>query len=254
MARRRALKHFLLEPLYRAAARVPKKGVRVLLYHAVNDSGARVAVPPRLFAAHLAALKESFQFVDAHTVARYLRGEAKIPPRALLLTFDDGYRDNLTHALPLLERYHIPAIIFLATGLLGKSLPTREGGSLPLLSAQEVRSLAHHPLLAFGSHFHTHERLSRLPEEVVRKQARVSRAIVEDLTGTTPSFAAYPFGDWNRSVWNAARECYDAVFGISPGSLTPESDPASLPRNAVDAETSVAMLRGIAAIGRILHL
>ncbi|GIW68625.1 MAG: hypothetical protein KatS3mg100_119 [Candidatus Parcubacteria bacterium] len=251
----RLLKHFALESAYRLAARFPREGLRVLLYHAINDSGEPVAVPPRLFAQHLAALREhGYFFIHATTLAQFLRGESSLPARAVLLTFDDGYRDNLTNALPILEKYEAPAMIFLISAKLGKTLRARNGNVLPILSHAEVRSLSSHPLLTFGSHFHTHTKLTRLSSARVRDEALCSRRIIEDAAGYAISFAAYPFGDWDQRVQEAVSGVYEGCFGVTPGSLTSQSPKLALPRNAIDSATTPAMARGIAAVGRVIRV
>ncbi len=61
----------------------------------------------------------------------------------LAITFDDGFRDNLTVALPLLEKYNLPATVFVTADFIGKE---------NYLSTEELQTLASHPLITIGSH------------------------------------------------------------------------------------------------------
>ena len=73
------------------------------------------------FAGHLEFLVRHYKPVKATDVEAWIAGERDLPPRAVLLTFDDGQRNNLTHAAPILRKYEVPAIVFLATACVGSS-------------------------------------------------------------------------------------------------------------------------------------
>jgi peptidoglycan/xylan/chitin deacetylase (PgdA/CDA1 family) len=96
----------------------------VLMYHRVapGASGplAHLTVPPERFAWQMAKLRERGCVPQRQQeVAAWLAGRGTLPPRAVVVTFDDGYADNVTHAFPVLERHRIPAVTFVVTGKLG---------------------------------------------------------------------------------------------------------------------------------------
>src|SRR5262245_29521262 len=95
------------------------------MYHKVNDvDGNPVTVPPTLFDEQMAQLRELGYTVVSleHVLAHYLEG-APLPPRAVLITFDDGYLDNLENALPILERHAYAAVLFVPIGFLEERRP-----------------------------------------------------------------------------------------------------------------------------------
>lgn len=103
----------------------------VLAYHRVADpaapgfvgySGTASATPDE-FARQVAWLVDRFHPVGLGDLARAVEGAGSLPPRPLLVTFDDGYRDNLTAALPVLERHGVPMTVFLATDHIGTDVP-----------------------------------------------------------------------------------------------------------------------------------
>jgi peptidoglycan/xylan/chitin deacetylase (PgdA/CDA1 family) len=108
-----------------ARSRVVGRGL-VLLYHRVWDSAQEIVpdvfslcVTPRHFTEHLQLIQESYTPISLQAMVKGIQ-ERDLPPRAVAITFDDGYADNLSHAKPLLEEYEIPATIFVISGSLGK--------------------------------------------------------------------------------------------------------------------------------------
>lgn len=98
------------------------RGALILVYHRVSDSRLdpwSLSVSPGHFAEHLAVLRRSFHPVSLQDVGRSIQNQENIIDRSIVLTFDDGYADNLYTALPLLERFAIPATIFITTGAIG---------------------------------------------------------------------------------------------------------------------------------------
>ena len=94
----------------------------ILLYHRVFDAVTDpqlLCVRAQHFAEHLAHLKQRYQVVSLRALLDAVR-ERSLPERAVAVTFDDGYADNLWNAKPLLERHDVPTTIHVATGLLGQ--------------------------------------------------------------------------------------------------------------------------------------
>lgn len=90
----------------------------ILMYHRVTDIKTdpwSLCVTPQHFSEHLEVLKKSTRMMRLDQLAHYLQ-RGKIPRRSVVITFDDGYGDNLHTAKPLLERYDTPATFFLTTG------------------------------------------------------------------------------------------------------------------------------------------
>lgn len=107
----------------RARAVVTRRlgGVTILLYHRVaqlDRDPQQLAVAPGVFADHMAHLRDHCTPVRLRDVPGLLRSR-RLPPRPVAVTFDDGYRDNLLTAKPVLERLGVPATVFVASGYVG---------------------------------------------------------------------------------------------------------------------------------------
>jgi peptidoglycan/xylan/chitin deacetylase (PgdA/CDA1 family) len=112
-----------------------ERTLRVLMYHKVNDLWPNpTTVPTAVFAEQMALLGElGYAPVSLEQVRDHYLSGAGLPEGATLITFDDGYRDNLEHALPILQRHGFPAVIFVPIGFLD--------GDRPLPHEEALRAL-----------------------------------------------------------------------------------------------------------------
>jgi peptidoglycan/xylan/chitin deacetylase (PgdA/CDA1 family) len=111
----------LLRPMVSVAARLRRgASVPILTFHRVNDDQDPffAAMATSVFAARMEHIARHYTVLTVEDLVVRLR-EGHVPRKALALTFDDGYRDNLTHAVPILARFGLPATIFLTTGYIG---------------------------------------------------------------------------------------------------------------------------------------
>jgi peptidoglycan/xylan/chitin deacetylase (PgdA/CDA1 family) len=177
------------------SAMTERPGAIILMYHSVaQDDKARFIEPrnriaPRLFERQMAYLREARRVVSLSRLVDEIAAGESPPAGTVCITFDDGYRDNLTVAAPLLEKYRLPATLFLVTGLVERGetqwsdtlhwlfgCATRHGLSLPLLGPGRVnlavyaeRTRAHrllHAHLLESMHDHRMELLLELERQL----------------------------------------------------------------------------------------
>ena len=96
----------------------PKNGALILYGHRVqdDDEGDLQGLRPSWFDEQLAYLSQHYEFLSLSRLINCYEERQPIPPNSVIITFDDGFRDNFTNAYPLLQRYHVPATVFLVTG------------------------------------------------------------------------------------------------------------------------------------------
>lgn len=129
--------------------------------------------------------------------------------RLVALTFDDGFRDNLTVALPLLEKYRMPMTIFVTAGFLG-----RDG----YLSTDELRELSQHKLITVGAHGLWHRHFNQLSPVDARFELVESRRLLADITGKHVDLLAWPYGECTPELERLSEETgYRASWSVWKG-------------------------------------
>ena len=169
-------------------------------------------VTPRQFTTQLRYLRAGgYEAISFHDLLAYRRGEAELPARPILITFDDGYRSILEFALPALRAHDLFATVFVVTGLLGQTNQwDADELQEPLLSADEVRcaKAAGHDV---QSHTRTHRDLNHLSDADALAELRESRLELQRIVDAPVRVVAYPWGNPDHRVCRLADEAgYDA--------------------------------------------
>ncbi|MER7172063.1 polysaccharide deacetylase family protein [Streptomyces mesophilus] len=184
------------------------QAVPILMYHAVAHAPAPatrdLSVAPEAFAEQMDVLAAGgFTPVTTARLAAAWRDGKPLPPKPVLITFDDGYEGVHGHALPVLARHDFTATVFVTTGWLRGAYDT--GGALDtMLDWQQVRALAQAGI-EIGGHSHTHPQLDQLAEDALWFELLRCREIVGDETGSRPDSFAYPYGYSDASVRRLVR-------------------------------------------------
>ena len=224
--------------------------VPVLMYHEITSSpsgSARLAVSPRSFAAQLAYLQEAgFSGVTAGQLAAALADRTPLPPRPVVLTFDDGFADFHQVALPILQKYGFTATLFMTTGWIRDA--ERRAVSPPgvMLTWSQLAEVAAAGI-EVGGHTHQHPQLDQLTARVAREELAASRRLLEDGLGACVAGMAYPFGYSNASVRRLTADVgYSYAYAVANRRAGPRADRYALPRLTVSRSTRLSTYRQIA--------
>lgn len=222
--------------------------VRALTYHRVGDVPKDAfCVNREDFEQQMRRLAETSRAVSQDEVEAFVAGKYQVAPGACLVTLDDGNISNLTEALPILERYQVPAVCFVTPSLVGADfdgLPER------YMDWDELRALDASPLITIGSHAYTHRSLGLMPIAEAQDEARRSKDELEDGLGHEVRSFAYPFGtrsDYSSATDRALADAgYTIAFNSMHGAIKAGADPISLPRVKVEGAEGLWMFERVA--------
>lgn len=227
--------------------------IPILMYHQIGgrpEAADRLAVSPDTFAGQLARLQAGgYTTLTAAALAAALAdGGPELPPRPVVLTFDDGFADFHSRALPLLQRYGFTATVFVTTGWIADG-PARPGADRPgrMLSWSQIAEAASAGV-EIGAHSHSHPELDQLGEDMLRFELKHSKGLLEDRLGRPVPGLAYPFGYSNAAVRRMAREAgYRYACAVANTTVGPGWDDMALPRLTVRQSTTLRAFEQIAA-------
>ena len=220
--------------------------LRVLMYHKVNDQPENpVTVPTSAFAEQMAHLRElGYAVVGLDAVLdHYVEGKA-LPDKAVLITFDDGYRDNLENALPALEAHGYPAVLFAPVGYVGERQPlphdehlAERGVINPTLDWGELRELEQAGVRV-ESHGISHRPLAELEVDEAAREIAISKLRLEERLGRPVRAFAYVKGSeahYRPVHLSLLRQAgYDVGFTSVSGANGPATDRFRLRRYNVE--------------------
>jgi peptidoglycan/xylan/chitin deacetylase (PgdA/CDA1 family) len=238
------MKRLLKELFFRLALPTPLPADRavILMYHSVSDRADYFSsVSPEAFGEHMKYLADKkYEVITLGELVRRLQSKEPLGG-AVVITFDDGYEDNLTTVYPVLKQYGFPATIFVTTGLVGK----QDKRQMQMLTADQLRTLESSGLFSIEPHTASHPRLSKLAKDAAREEIEQSRTTLETLLGKKCTTFAYPYGDYNAETLEVVRAAgFDAAVTVVEGTVSSTSNLVELPRVSIDRSTTPTQLRG----------
>ncbi len=204
----------------------------ILTYHGVSETRQKNCVPVDIFKEHLAYLSDHYKVVSLSDLLNKFASNKEFSEDLVVLTFDDGYENFLKYAYPLLQKYQLPATVFIPAKLIDQYNSwdydaNSEYPYLKIMSLEELRSLDPE-LIEIGSHTSNHLRLSLLDDEQLVEEIVESKKILENLLQRDIKYFAYPYGELNdfderavrlisESNYNAALSTHFSRFDLNNG-------------------------------------
>lgn len=165
-----------------------------------------------------------------------LQGRKPLAPRAVVLNFDDGCENFYEHALPILEEYKYPAIVYAVAGLSGKTaawLAADGHPTPPLMTDARLRQIADRGI-EVGSHAYSHTRLEGVDAAALEYEVSGSKQHLEDVLGRPVTHFCYPYGSHDQAAMVATEAAgYRSAVTCQRGAATRAFDVLALPRKAI---------------------
>jgi peptidoglycan/xylan/chitin deacetylase (PgdA/CDA1 family) len=248
MREQRAKRRF--EAILARSAHARRAGRTVVLcYHSVHPSKRLASATPRLFEQQIEWLQEHCDIVPYDSIRRLTSSSNSGKP-VVAITFDDGYEDNYTYALPILLAHEIPATVFVTTGLIDRDPRIiRRFSRLWRASDDDVRGLSWTQVsemreagLEIGAHTHSHPNLFKIEEHKVLEEIGNSRTRLEEHLEEPVRLFAYPFGKprqhlSGRTVDLVASLGFESAATICYRGARPTDSPLSIPRFPVTKDS-----------------
>lgn len=221
--------------------------VPILMYHQVAPRPAetfrKYTVTPRAFAAQMAWLAlAGYAPVTLDRLVEARGGGRALPPRAVVITFDDGFQGCADYAVPVLRARGFTAVFFIVAGLVGGTsawLLAERGVELAMMGWPTIRALDAAGF-QIGAHTMSHPRLAGLAPADCRRELGDSRRRLEDELGRAVRHMAYPFGSYDEAARAAAAEAgYRSACSVRIGLSPAGDDPLALRRVPVLGQDSL---------------
>ena len=220
--------------------------LRVLMYHKVNDlPGNPLTMPVSLFDEQMDQLRQlGYTVVDLDAVlAHYVDGKP-LPSQAVLITFDDGYHDNLENAARVLRKYDYPAVLFVPIGYLGDPLPlpheehlATQGILNRTVDWDELADLEREGI-RIESHGISHRPLAHLEVDEAAREITLSKLRLEERLGRPVRAFSYVKGSeahYKAVHLSLVRQAgYDVAFTAVSGANSADTDPLQLRRYNIE--------------------
>lgn len=187
------------------------KSVPVLMYHSIDyEKGNELRVPKGAFREQMSYLKQNgYTTLTLDELYDFFINNKPVPNKSIVITFDDGYKDNFENAYPVLKEFGFNATIFVITSTVD--------ANKNYLTSPQIKELEENGI-DIESHTVKHEQLDKLTYAEQLTTLKNSREYIEKLLGKQKKYTAYPFGKWNDDTIKAVKEAgYSMVFTTESG-------------------------------------
>jgi peptidoglycan/xylan/chitin deacetylase (PgdA/CDA1 family) len=187
----------------------PQLDHRILMYHSIGEKVIRD--PSNMYSINESAFRQQMEYLSNKFTDNIVGLSTDIlenKNNSVAITFDDGYRDNLYIASPILEELKIPYTVFVSTEYI-------KDKNNNFLSASELKELANMPGASIGSHGVTHASLAQCSDKELKNELVDSKHYIEDVIGKKINSIGYPSGSVDQRVVNAVMEAGYQLGGTS---------------------------------------
>jgi len=171
----------------------PRYSVPILTYHSFDYREGLLSVAPENFERQMRYLKnKGFSVIGLDELAEGIKNRRRFAHNTVVITIDDGYKNNFTYAYPILKKYGFPAIIFLITNNIG--------ANADFLNWDEAREMSKNNIF-FGGHTKSHPYLPLVDKkDIARDEISGCRKAIEEHLGLPVDYFCYPLGGFTEGA------------------------------------------------------
>lgn len=230
---------------------IRNRDIPILMYHQfveTKDDGGKIKlyVTKKTLEIQLKIIKflgyETITFEDLDKIGLENRDKKKY----IILTVDDGYKDNYNILFPLLKKHNMKVVIYLVTGV-NYNRWTRESDDekrFDLMNEKEIREMNESGLVEFGGHTLTHPSMVKLDTDSLIKEVNNNKDYIEKLLGKKLVSFAYPYGHQSLRVQNIVKHAgYRFAVSTDSGTGILDQNLFDIRRTAIDKTSLIDFLR-----------
>jgi peptidoglycan/xylan/chitin deacetylase (PgdA/CDA1 family) len=218
--------------------------IPILMYHSIesmpkNTVMRSLHVPPKRFNFQMWVLKKlGYQALSIRELQPYIDGNKK--GKVVGITFDDGYKNNLLNAGPILKKFNFSATCYIVSKKIGKTNEWDLHANITqskLMSIDEIQQWIDLGM-DIGVHTQTHVNLNEVDFEIAKKEVKNSKADLENIFNLTIDDFCYPFGQFNEKIVELVKSAgFTSATTMNRGKVHQESDKHMLPRIPITHHT-----------------
>lgn len=232
----------------------PSLNTSILMYHSIGNNGVLFTVTTEDLEKQLVFLKKGkYNVIRLADLVEKMRNKEKVPPKTIILTFDDAYRDNYLNTFPLLKKYNFPATVFIPTDYIGKEMINSEGKTIPVMSWSEAQEMEESGLIDFASHSHTHPMMNRIAFEEFINEIKTSENLLNQNLKRPVKIFSFPKGKFKpEHVDYLKKQGYLGAVTVKEGLVGSNDDLFTLKRNFIFSKGGFSQFKG--KLGRSVEI
>ena len=213
--------------------------IPVLTYHSISNDKSPISLSTKIFESHIIFFKKlGLQSINFNEINQNKKNQ-------IIITFDDGYKDILINALPILKRHNFKATCFFVTNQIGKNNQwdnKKEKFSIKkLMNNDDIKKWSDSGM-SVQSHSHNHFDLTKLSNIEILKELEISKKYFKDKFNIETDVFCYPFGKVNQNVYDLTKKIYkNAVTTNRSRYNINKHNPLLIPR--IDMGKSVSLTK-----------
>ncbi len=223
------------------------QAIPAIFYHSISDTGSRLSVSPAEFRKQISYLYEKdYQSILPEELKQRL--EKKNKEKTIIISFDDGFKDNYEIARPIMNDFKMKATIFISSKYIGKKsyyCRDEKDREFPMMDKNEIKQIENQGW-RIGSHFHSHRNLTYLKDREIIDELKKANLILKDIVFNERclKIASYPRNKKDDRVVKIVKDMgVEMSFGGSGEMITQQSDFYRLPRFEIDKNTTMAKFK-----------